>query len=163
MAYGRKTCGVVKRSNFERFWRKASVGMVKECWPWNGFIDNKGYGAFGIRPVAGGHRYIIRRAHRYAYENIVGPIPVGLTLDHLCRNRRCVNPFHLEAVTNRENCLRGEGPTAVAARKTSCVHGHPYSPENTYHRKSAYGFDARKCLTCIRARNRKRSKTHRGD
>ena len=71
-------------------------------------------------------------AHRFAYETFVGPIPEGLTIDHLCRIRHCVNPEHLEAVTDRVNILRGEGISAQHARATHCPQGHPYDLINTY-------------------------------
>jgi hypothetical protein len=72
--------------------------------------------------------------HRFAYEMLVGPIPEGMQLDHVCRNRACVNAAgaHLEPVTGRENTLRGNGPCAIHARKTHCPQGHPYDEENTY-------------------------------
>lgn len=71
-------------------------------------------------------------AHRVSYEYFVGPIPEGLTLDHLCRVHNCVNPEHLEPVTQRVNILRGFGAAATNARKTHCPQGHEYTPENTY-------------------------------
>lgn len=90
-------------------------------------------------------------AHRYSYELHKGPVPSGLTLDHLCRNTRCVNPTHLEPVTNRENVLRGIGPSAINAKKTKCPQGHVYSAANT--RVSSSG--KRHCRTCHRFRMRR--------
>jgi len=90
----------------------------------------------------GGYFY----AHRYVYEQEVGPIPDGLTLDHLCRNRACVNPDHLEPVTMRVNTLRGETITARNAAKTRCDKGHEFTPENTMRKP-----DGRRCRVCQRA------------
>lgn len=91
------------------------------------------------------------RAHRLVYELLVGPIPDGLQLDHLCRNRGCVRPDHLEPVTRRTNILRGTGPSAIHARKTQCPHGHPY--DRTVTRR---GTTERRCSTCENARGRAR-------
>jgi hypothetical protein len=91
------------------------------CWFWEGSTHAAGYGCYGAR-----------LAHRLSYEAFIGPIPDGLTLDHLCRNRRCVNPRHLEPVTIAENVLRGESLPARNARKTHCPKGHPYDESNTY-------------------------------
>jgi hypothetical protein len=110
------------------------------CWVWNGAPMNTGYG-----------QYRNRLAHRLVYELLVGPIPESLTLDHLCRNRICVNPAHLEPVTFKENVLRGESLPARNARKTHCPQGHPYDEENTY--VSPRGW--RQCRTCIRERMRR--------
>jgi len=82
-----------------RFW--ARVEVTKTCWLWTGSRSRDGYGKF--EPATS----VFYKAHRFAYETVVGPIPEGLTLDHLCRVRRCVNPDHLEPVTNQENLLRG--------------------------------------------------------
>lgn len=96
------------------------------CWEWSGSIDPAyGYGRLSF----GGRQW---RAHRWVYEKLRGPIPAGLTLDHLCRNRTCVNPDHLEPVTNKVNVLRGVGITARRARQTDCVHGHPFDSANTH-------------------------------
>jgi HNH endonuclease len=94
------------------------------CWEWAGSKDGKGYGQITIERRT-------RRAHRVVYELMAGPIPDGLTLDHLCRNPGCVRPAHLEAVTRGENVLRGDGITAVAARRSHCPYGHPFDEANT--------------------------------
>jgi hypothetical protein len=91
----------------------------------------------------------VRQAHRFAWELLRGAIPDGLTLDHLCRNRRCVNPDHLEPVTAVENTMRGQAPHAINARKTHCLRGHAFDEENTYVRSDG----ARICRACVRARN----------
>ncbi len=116
------------------------VEVVGDCWVWKGLTHN-GYGVLSIpnvRPQV--------RAHRLSYTLHVGPIPSGLVLDHICRNRGCVRPDHLEAVTDRENVLRGIGPTARNFRKTHCSQGHAYTPENTKWTKDGY----RRCRACYR-------------
>ena len=107
------------------------------CWRWTGYLDKKGYARFDY---AGGGR-----ASRFSYSTFVAPIPEGLTLDHLCRNRDCVNPAHLEAVTNKENVLRGIGLAAQHARATHCPKGHPYNKANTYFRQDKVGRECRAC------------------
>lgn len=112
------------------------------CWIWTGPCA-KGYGRVSVRE-AGSRRSM--QIHRYAYEQLVGPIPDGLQLDHLCRNRACCNPAHLEPVTSRENTLRGTNQVARQAAATHCVHGHEFTPENTYVEPGG----RRKCRTCQR-------------
>lgn len=133
-----------------RFWPK--VRKTDGCWLWGASKYPKGYGMFRFagRPM---------QAHRFAYELVVGPIPDGLQIDHLCRVRHCVNPSHLEAVSNRENTLRGVGATAVNAAKTHCERGHEFTPENTRRKASspATPYGARQCRECDRLRDR----THR--
>lgn len=98
------------------------------CWNWKGAIKKEPRGGHA-RIAVGGKAKL---AHRMVYEIFYGKIPQELEIDHLCRNRRCVNPLHLEAVTHRENVLRGEGFAAKNAKKTHCPKGHPHSKENTY-------------------------------
>jgi len=93
-----------------------------------------------------------RLTHRVMYEGLVGPIPDGMTLDHLCRNRACCNPEHLEPTTIRENTLRGEAASAINARKTHCLRGHAFDSANTYVWRGH-----RQCRACNAMRARKRS------
>lgn len=138
-----------------RFWQKVDkeCSPGTGCWVWTAALAG-GYGCVGW-----GDR--IQRAHRVAYELLVGPIPDGLELDHLCHtndpnciggqscpHRRCVNPSHLEPVTGVVNVLRGQSPHAQAARQTHCVQGHEFTPQNT---RVYVGRGQRVCLTCKRA------------
>ena len=116
-----------------RFW--AHVEKSDCCWLWTA-SSAKGYGRFnpGGGPV---------QAHRWLYELVRGAIPTGLELDHLCRIKLCVNPDHLEAVPHKVNLLRGNGFSAIYARRSTCRNGHPYTPNNTILTKRG-----RRCITC---------------
>jgi hypothetical protein len=91
------------------------------CWEWQGYLNNHGYGRHTFKA---GDSYF---AHRVSYTRHKGPIPDGLVLDHLCRNPRCINPEHLEAVTDQINVLRGMAPGAKAQRRDACLRGHLYA------------------------------------
>ena len=124
----------------ERFAAK-TVRTASGCIDWTASVNNKGYATFTVAPG----RTVV--AHRYAYEVHVGPIPAGMVLDHLCRNRACVNPDHMEPVTQSENLLRAVGMGRANARKTHCPAGHPYSGDNLY---LAPSRPNRMCRTCRR-------------
>jgi HNH endonuclease len=127
-----------------RFWAK--VEKTDGCWIWRGGRFHTGYG----RVFRGG---VVCVAHRVAYELAVGPIPKGLEMDHLCRNRACVNPAHLEPVPQRINTLRGVGITAVQAARTHCPQGHTYDEANTWLYKGH-----RHCRECRRVKCREYEK-----
>lgn len=112
------------------------------CWLWIGSCDRGGYGKI----LVDGKQ---RLAHRFAYEQYIGPIPDGLPLDHLCRVRPCVNPWHTEPVTTKENVLRGEGLAARNAKATHCKHGHEFTAENTY--IARFGRQCKACMVIYRS------------
>ncbi len=123
-----------------RFWGKVNKDTDSGCWEWLGCCA-MGYGSFWFNG-----RYM--KAHRYAYETLIGEVPIGLELDHLCRNRRCVNPNHMEPVTRGENIRRGLLPDIgrqYQLSKTHCPQGHPYDEQNTYLRPDRNGRDCRIC------------------
>lgn len=127
-----------------RFWAKVDKGESDECWEWTAYRLWNGYGRFGYRHGD------VRYAHRVAYELAVGPIPDGLDIDHLCRNRACVNPAHLEPVTRSVNLRRGDTIVAERAAKTHCPRGHEYTEANTIRSKQGW----RSCRECNNARQR---------
>lgn len=137
-------------TEWKRFWDKTEYDWDTGCSLWTGNVRSNGYGVVCVS----GQRGEVVSAHRFIYEHCYGPIAEGLVIDHLCRVRNCVNPGHLEAVTTRENVLRGEGTAAKRAKQTHCVHGHEFTPENT-HRKAARP-NHRICKTCRREDNRRR-------
>ena len=132
------------KSDFSiRFWSHAAIVGAGEndCWEWTGKINPDGYG----KTQREGHELL---AHRVAYELRSGKIPAGMVLDHLCRNRKCVNPSHLEVVTLAENVLRGDSLFAQKKRQTLCIRGHSLSGRNLRIRKNGTRF----CRECDRQR-----------
>lgn len=128
--------GAIQKPLATRLMEKFEV--TPDCWPWNGSLNDAGYGQIydnvTRRPL---------RAHRVIFEMYRGPIPDGMVLDHLCRNRWCVNPDHLEPVTRGENVRRG----ARGGRQTHCRNGHEYLPETTYITPAG----TRQCRVCKKA------------
>jgi hypothetical protein len=140
--------GVFVQVNTGSMFAKAyPVGYVVQengCWEWTGATN----GSYGVMVVGKrGHGKRFGMAHRIVYERERGPVPDGLTLDHLCRNHLCVRPDHLEPVTIAVNCARGYGFAAMNARKDRCDNGHEYTPGNTYR----YPDGRRECRTCSAA------------
>lgn len=127
----------------DRFWVKVAV-VHNECWMWLGSKTSAGYGNLYVGPQKWDY------AHRVSYEIARGPIPEGLVLDHLCRNRSCVNPDHLEPVPQRINLMRGLAPYGL---RGTCKHGHDVTDQaNVYTRPNGQ----RQCRVCDRARDRAR-------
>jgi hypothetical protein len=136
----------------DRFWAK--VDKSGECWEWKGAKNQDGYGMFAPKTFrksltarGTGRLYT---AHRFAYEDLVGPIDVRMVIDHLCRNRACVRPEHMQAVLPGVNTLRGYNPFAINGRKSHCHKGHEFTPENTYINPQ----DSRVCRECMRTSRR---------
>lgn len=128
-----------------RFWSKVLV-CENGCWKWTSCIDAYGYAQVWMAGKA-------RRAHRVAYLALIGLVPEGRILDHLCNKKSCVNPFHLKPTTHRENILRGSGLAAQNVRKTHCPRGHPLSGANLY-RNPTTGY--RCCRKCVSEQHRTR-------
>ena len=135
----------MKVTKLEQFLASVPSRDPGECWVWIGAFNQDGYGRIDARIDA---RRKNLRAHRVVFEALVGPIPPGLTIDHLCRNRPCCNPDHLEPVPRGENTMRSPiGFAPLNAAKTHCVNGHGYTPENTYV-YARPGHTMRDCRIC---------------
>ena len=135
------TTDLIVESVEERFWKH--VDKTETCWNWAGTENGRGYGFFWD-----GNKYV--QVHRYAYQKLKGVIPNGLQVDHLCFNKLCINPAHLEAVTPRENLRRAQIHHGVGCAVTHCPAGHEYTPENTYVEPKG----SRSCRECRRERTR---------
>lgn len=114
---------------FQRFMAKVDVRSAEGCWIWLGGHVGRGYGAY----YADGKQ---RPAHRVSFEFFNGPLDEDLEIDHLCRTRNCVNPWHLEQVTHRKNSMRGIAPSMVIRRSGKCLHGHKLEGKNLIVRKN---------------------------
>ena len=136
-----------KRKPLDRFLSKIDPAPGP-CWMWVGSRNAKGYGQFFDGKTV--------KAHRWAYQFFVGPIPKGLVIDHTCRVPSCVRPDHLRVLSNRTNILIGSGPPALNRRKTHCPQGHEYDERNTLITK-----DGRHCRACIRDRSAARRRRQR--
>ena len=133
-----------------RFWTKINSSHgVNSCWEWRATTKTGGYGTFDVK---GKMLY----AHRIAYEFIHGEIPKNLVIDHLCKNQKCCNPRHLEAVSQKTNLHRGSGFHTTNLSKTHCPSGHPYDAENTYIDK----LNKRHCRACREARGKEWRSNH---
>jgi len=127
----------------ERF-RTSYQVVVNGCWQWSAGLFQTGYGRLydGERSIG---------AHCFSYRHFIGPIAKGLTVDHICRNRACVNPLHLRLLSSGSNVLAGLSPSALNKRKTRCLRGHQFSPANTHLAKDGH----RTCRECSRLRARR--------
>ena len=126
----------------ERFWDK--VDITNSCWNWEALCNKDGYGRINSNGT-------MLLAHRYIYEILENHIPIGLELDHLCRNRKCVNPNHLDIVTKKENWSRGNSQSAKQSRQTHCKNGHEYSKHGIYLQNGH-----RRCIPCKKKYDRLR-------
>lgn len=123
--------------------------MSGECWVFGGAQHSNGYGAVGM--IENG-RKVTRFVHRVAYRVLVEEIPDGLQLDHLCRNRKCWNPAHLDPVTHRVNGMRGASPTVAVRLSGACMKGHPQTEGNVYRKPNGH----QQCAVCARATAKRR-------
>lgn len=142
--YGSPTGRPHKPTAAESFAAKITPGDGG-CWQWIGTMHAAGYGVFRHD----GQQWL---AHRWSFEHHIAPVPDELVIDHLCRNRACVNPWHMEPVTNEENLRRGLGYSLQNGMRSCCVNGHEYTPENTYTDPTKGTV---RCRTCARDRQRK--------
>lgn len=134
----------------DRFWPKV-VWQSNGCWNWTGYKTGYGYGLITTHTI--GKKQFFKMVHRVAYELVKGPIPDGLQIDHLCRNKLCCHPYHLEAVTSKENTRRG----LKGVLMTHCWRGHPFDESNTRINKDGRRI-CKKCAAAYRRNYERRKK-----
>lgn len=154
--------GPKPRSLLKRMEEKYIPEPTTGCWLWMAAVDRKGYGVVSRGGRGGGRVF----AHRAMYEAHRGAVPDGKCLDHLCRTPSCINPWHLEATTWRQNILRGDSHVAAQARQTHCKHGHEFTPDNTYWEGERRRRGCKECRRRVHARyaarRRQRGRRQRG-
>lgn len=138
-----------------KFWSRVDKSPAHlGCWLWTGYVTQSGYGQLTVNTIQ-------FYAHRFAWLLRHGSLPDSqLELDHICRNRRCVNPEHLRVLTQRENTMLGVCPMAINARKTHCPQGHPLSPNNTFSNGPRRNW--RRCLECKKAHEKRYAQSEAG-
>lgn len=136
----------------QRFEGKYLRAAHDVCWTWIAGKNKEGYGE--IKAESGNRKL---KAHRVSFEIHKGKIPDGLVVDHICKNPSCVNPIHLRAITKTENTMIGDGFYAVNGRKTHCINGHEFTPENTI----KHSGGGRRCLACKRIKHQEYKKRKR--
>lgn len=143
---------LVDREAKDRFLSKIEVNPENGCHDWIGPVSVYGYGSHWVKGEEGWKKYYV---HRLAYVLAHGELREDMTLDHLCRNRACCNPEHLEPVSLKKNIMRGDSPSAHHSRKTHCHRGHEFTKENTGIYKGAKGKPMRRCKKCTSDRRKK--------
>lgn len=140
----------------KRFWNNVSATSAEGCWNWNGPISIYGYGR--LMESVGNRKTKQLMAHRFAYEEVIGKIEEGMTIDHVCRNKSCVNPAHMEIVTRGENSTRAHSKNMNAMRDNCCIRGHKIEGENVVLEKRKNGSQRKRCKACAKLRDSKRSR-----
>lgn len=140
----------------KRFWSNVSATSAEGCWKWNGPISVYGYGR--LMESIGNRKTKQLMAHRFAYEQVIGKIEEGMTIDHVCRNKSCVNPAHMEVVTRGENSIRSHSKNMMAMRENCCTKGHKIEKENVIKETRKNGKERFRCKICSLSREAKRSR-----
>jgi hypothetical protein len=129
----------------QRFWSRVEVpNQPSCCWEWTGALTDRGYAEVSLDGL-------VFKSHRVAYSDLIESVPTDKMIDHLCRNRKCVNPDHLQIASDKMNVRTGFSPSGVHARKTHCPQGHPYDNVNTYW----WNGTNRQCKTCKREHDKR--------
>ena len=138
LGYRHKPDSLLNEKQIQKFIKRIKMDLLSDCWNWVGYLSKDGYARISINGIQS-------YGHRLSYQYWKGNIPNGLQLDHLCRNRKCVNPNHLECVTTQENIRRGFSIATINSLKTHCKRGHEYTVKNTWYRKDRTGRFCKKC------------------